>query len=82
MAQAAKSLKTLAGTDVNTKDSVSVPLSIAILAVAIKQLQDSVNELIARHNAHQHSALNAVPSVGLVTGTAQTATNLFVNADQ
>lgn len=80
MAQAAKKLKRMGGDDVVTKSTVNVPVDQQQLAIAVKQLQDTINELIFRFNAHTHSA-NATPTTSLVTGTAQAATNLFVNAD-
>jgi hypothetical protein len=81
MAQAAKKVRRQAGDDYQTKAAVGVPPNVLDLAVAIKQLQDTVNELIARYNVHTHSA-NGTATLTLVTGTAQAATNLFVNADQ
>jgi hypothetical protein len=43
---------------------------------ALAQLQNTVNELIARHNA---LAVAASQPATQVTGTAQAATNLFTN---
>lgn len=80
MAQAAKKLKRMGGDDVQTKSTIVVPPDLQVLAIAVKQLQDTVNELIVRFNAHSHSG-NGVATTTLVTGTAQTASNLFVNAD-
>lgn len=82
MAQGPKAVRRLAGDASNAKDAVAVPVNPEDLLVAVKQLQDTVNELIAHFNAHQHSALNAAPATDLHTGAGATATNLFVNAAQ
>lgn len=88
MAQAARKLRTLAGSDINTKggDHPVTPPNAQDLAIAIKQLQDSLNELIVRFNAHTHSGVTVgAGSTGvgssLVNGTAQAPASLFVNAD-
>jgi hypothetical protein len=86
MASAPKPIKHLNGGKViappaaSTSQATIPPLHPADLARAIFQLQNTINELIVRFNAHQHSALNAAPSVGAVTGTAQSASNLFTDA--
>lgn len=82
---AAKKLRTLAGTDVNTKggDHPATPVNDQNLAIAVQQLQDSLNELITRYNAHTHGGVTVgAGSTGAtssaVNGTAQAAANLFV----
>lgn len=87
MAAGAKKVRRLGGDDYNTKTTTGVPLNPVDVAVAIKQLQDSLNELITRFNAHTHGGVTVgAGSTGgtsaPVTGTAQTATNLFVSPDQ
>lgn len=78
-----RTIKTLAGTKRPANNSstgrsaVNVPLHQGDLANSVEQLQETVNELITRFNAHQHSALNAAPSTTLVTGTAVADTGLF-----
>ena len=78
-----KVIKTLAGTkrpapnSSTGRSTVAVPINQSHLADAVEQLQETVNELQVRFNSHQHSALNAAPSVGLVTGTAQADAGLF-----
>ena len=80
---ARKIIQTLAGTKRPSRNSstgrstVAVPVNSAHLADAIEQLQETVNELQVRFNAHQHSALNAAPSTNQVTGTAQADAGLF-----
>lgn len=87
MAQAAKKVRRLAGDDYQTKVGIGVPPNVADLAVAVKQLQDTVNEVITRFNAHTHGGVtvgagtSGAPNSTLVTGAAVAATNLFVNAD-
>lgn len=69
-------------------DNPQRPLNLFTLAAAVVQLQNSLNELVVKYNAHVHTentnatyAQNATTGVpqaaGLVSGTAQTAANLF-----
>lgn len=84
MASAPKTIRTFAGTKSRTAATGASASAHALVnpqstADAVSQLQNTVNELIVRLNTHQHAALNAVPSVGLVTGTPQAASNLFTD---
>ena len=79
---APKAVKTVAGTTPATPTTLSsvnpvTPLNLNTLYAAVLQLQATVNELIVNHNLHQHSALSAAPSVGLIDGNAEAAANLF-----
>lgn len=70
---APKKLRTLAGVT-TPAGAVVPPLSNADLYAAVVQLQNTVNEVIVRYNAHAtaaHAGANAV------TGAAQAASNLF-----
>lgn len=80
---APKPLKFLGMGNMSTSDQAAVeydppaiPQDPAALAAAVLQLQNTVNELIARHNAL--CAASALPSTANeVTGAGQAATNLF-----
>lgn len=78
-ASAPKTVRTLSGNQVNplASDNPAVPVNQQTLLEAVVQLQNTVNELIVNHNAHQHSALNAAPATGLVDGNGEAASNLF-----
>lgn len=71
-----KTIRTLAGTKRTAAKSITEPLNQADVAVAIAQLQESVNELVVRFNAHTHSA-NGTATTALVTGAAQADAGLF-----
>jgi hypothetical protein len=94
MASAAKNIKRKTG-DKAAGGGVQVPLDTQTVLAAVEQLQNSVNELIARHNtlvtefgAHTHGGVTvgagttAAPaaSAAAVTGTPVAATNLFTDA--
>jgi hypothetical protein len=49
---------------------------ISTLVDQVNQLQKEFAALLAAYNTHQHSALNAVPSVGLATATQTGKTSL------
>lgn len=67
-----RTLRTLAGTkrpavnSITGRSTVNVPLHQGDLAEAVGQLQETVNELITRFNAHTHS--------GVTAGAANTGT--------
>lgn len=81
MAAAPKSLKTLAGQTLKAAEIASTPPATPVdpfvMAQTILQLQNTVNELIVRHNALCVATTNAGDEV---TGTAQAASNLFTNS--
>lgn len=60
--------------------AVQVPPNTVDLARAVVQLQESVNALITKFNAHKHATANDPPDA-LVTGARSTATTLFVDID-
>lgn len=68
-----KILKSKAGTK-RTAGSVQVPLDSQALAAAVEQLQETVNEVISRYNAHADAAHTGANKV---TGTAVADTSLF-----
>lgn len=76
---ARRSIRSKAGTK-RTFGGVQVPANQQDIAAAVEQLQDSLNEVIVRFNAHQHAALNAVPSTTLVTGAGAADASLFTAA--
>lgn len=78
---APKTVKRLGGGNPSAQDVValqydppSVPMDQASMAQAIIQLQNTVNELIVRHN---QLCIDAAHTGDEVTGTAQAASNLF-----
>ena len=76
-ASAPKTLKTLAGIAVGTAVQYTppaTPLDPSLLAQTILQLQNTVNELIVRHN---ELAVAATQPATKVTGVGQAASNLF-----
>lgn len=84
----AKKVRTLAGTDVNTKGGAhpATPVNVQELAIALEQLQKSYDELVTRFNAHTHGGVtvgagtSGAPNSTLVAGTAVATPNLFVPA--
>lgn len=78
-ASAPKGLKTLAGVPVGTSVQYTppaAPLDPSLLAQTVLQLQNTVNELIVRHN---ELATATTESGTKVTGAGQAASNLFTS---
>jgi hypothetical protein len=79
-ASAPRTLKTLAGLSVVGPQAQysppAAPLDQGLLAQSILQLQNTLNEVIVRHNELCGAA--SVPQAGMkVTGAGQAASNLF-----
>lgn len=81
---APKQVKVLGGANPTAQDLVgaqydppAAPLDQGTIRQAIIQLQNTVNDLIANYNAHQHAALNAAPSTNLENGAGSAAQNKF-----
>lgn len=82
MAAAAKKIRRKSGASRPGPGKVQISLHDEDVYAALLQLQDSLNEAIARFNAHTHTGVTAgAGSTGTtsapITGTPQTATNLF-----
>lgn len=77
-----KTITTKAGTAINVEASLQPPLSDASVAAAVDQLQQTVNELITRFNAHTHTGVtvgagSTGAAVPLVQGVDVADTDLF-----